>query len=53
MAPHDIDPNAWADAFIKAFNGGGWAVPVLSALLIVCRWPPWRGSRKVRHDTED
>ena len=41
MTP-DIDPNAWAEAAIRLFNGGGWVVPALAALWIVCRYPPWR-----------
>jgi hypothetical protein len=37
-----VDPHAWAAAFLEAFRGGGWSVVGLLALLIVCRWPPWR-----------
>lgn len=37
-----VDPGAWADAAIRLFAGGGWVVPALVALYVVCRWPPWR-----------
>ncbi len=37
-----VDPNAWADAALRLFNGGGWVVPALLALYIIMRWGPWR-----------
>jgi len=30
----EIDPNAWADAALKLFRGGGWVVPALLAFWI-------------------
>jgi len=33
--PSTVDPNAWADAALKLFRGGGWVVPALLALWIV------------------
>ena len=43
---NQIDPHAWSQAFIEAFKGGGWVVPALIALVIICRWPPWRKGQK-------
>lgn len=40
--PCKVDPNAWADAAIKLFNGGGWVVPALLFVWIVA----WAWSRK-------
>lgn len=40
--PEGIDPNVWADAILKLFNGGGWVIPGLIALWIIFRWWPWR-----------
>ena len=37
-----VNPGAWADAAIRLFKGGGWVIPALLALYVVCRWPPWR-----------
>lgn len=46
MTPDAIDPNAWADAALRLFHGGGWVVPALLALWIVVRWWPWRPTKK-------
>lgn len=42
MIDPNIDPNAWADAALKLFRGGGWVVPALLALWITMRWWPGR-----------
>ena len=42
MDPTVVDPMRWADAFLVALRGGGYILVGLLALLIVCRWPPWR-----------
>ena len=46
MTPAEVDPNAWVDAALRLFNGGGWVVPALLVVWIVCRWPPWRKGEK-------
>jgi hypothetical protein len=46
MDPTVADPMRWADAFLVALNGGGYFLVGLLALLIVCRWPPWRRAPK-------
>jgi hypothetical protein len=45
-----VDPMRWADAFLAALRGGGYILVGLLALLIVCRWPPWRRASKKEVD---
>ena len=44
--PSGVDPNAWADAILKLFAGGGWVIPVLIALAIIANAWAKRGKAK-------